>query len=86
MTLFKQLALLLSLFLLLILTTVTVLNFTSTIENAKQHLYSDAQNTAASLSLSLATANGDESTMATMMMPTGLSFIVPSFFSQFVPM
>lgn len=66
MTLFRQLALLLSLFLLVILTTVTILNFTSTIENARQHLYSDAQNTAASLSLSLATANGDESTMATM--------------------
>lgn len=66
MTLFRQLAFLLSLFLLVILTTVTILNFTSTIENAKQHLYSNAQNTAASLSLSLATANGDESTMATM--------------------
>ncbi|WP_345977952.1 LapD/MoxY N-terminal periplasmic domain-containing protein [Sulfurimonas sp. HSL3-7] len=66
MTLFKQLALLLSLFLLIILTTVTVQNFTSTIENAEQQLYSDAQNTAASLSLSLAAANGDESTMATM--------------------
>ncbi len=66
MTLFKQLAMMLSLFLLIILTTVTILNFTSTIENAEQQLYSDAQNTAASLSLSLAAANGDESTMSTM--------------------
>jgi EAL domain-containing protein (putative c-di-GMP-specific phosphodiesterase class I) len=66
MTLFKQLAMMLSLFLLIILMTVTALNFTSAIENAEQQLYSDAENTAASLSLSLAAAKGDESTMATM--------------------
>lgn len=66
MTLFKQLALLLSLFLLVILTTVTILDFTSTIDNAERQLHIDAQNTASSLSLSLATAKGDESIMATM--------------------
>lgn len=66
MTLFKQLALLLSVFLLIILTTVMLLNFNAVIKNAERQLYIDAQNTAASLSLSLATANGDESTMATM--------------------
>ena len=66
MTLFKQLGFLLSLFLMIILLTVTVLNFSSTTENAKRQLYHDAQNTAASLSLSLATAKGDKSMMATM--------------------
>jgi EAL domain-containing protein (putative c-di-GMP-specific phosphodiesterase class I)/GGDEF domain-containing protein len=66
MTLFKQLALLLSVFLLIILTTVMLLNFNAVIKNAERQLYIDAQNTAASLSLSLATANGDESMMATM--------------------
>ncbi len=66
MTLFKQLALLLSLFLLVILTTVMIIDFTSTKENAEKQLHMDAQNTASSLSLSLATAKGDESIMATM--------------------
>jgi len=66
MTLFKQLTILLSIFLLIILTTVMLLNFNAVIKNAERQLYIDAQNTAASLSLSLATANGDESTMATM--------------------
>lgn len=66
MTLFKQLAILLSVFLLIILTTVMLLNFNAVIKNAERQLYIDAQNTAASLSLSLATAKGDESTMATM--------------------
>lgn len=66
MTLYKQLGLLLSLFLLIILSTVMLLEFNATIKNTKQQLYRDAQNTAASLSLSLATAEGDEALLATM--------------------
>ncbi|MDA3947574.1 MAG: EAL domain-containing protein [Helicobacteraceae bacterium] len=66
MTLFKQLGLLLSLFLLTILSTVMLLEFNATIKNTKHQLYRDAQNTAASLSLSLASAKGDETLLATM--------------------
>ena len=66
MTLYKQLALLLSLFLLVILSTVSVLKFNATIKTTKHQLYRDAQNTAASLSLSLASAQGDESILSTM--------------------
>lgn len=66
MTLYKQLALLLSLFLLIILSTVTVLKFNGTIKTAQHQLYRDAQNTAASLSLSLASAKGDETILSTM--------------------
>jgi len=66
MTLYKQLALLLSLFLLIILSTVSVLKFNSSIKETKQQLYRNAQNTAASLSLSLASAKGDETILSTM--------------------
>lgn len=66
MTLFRQLALLISLFLLIILATVMSLNFASANEAAQQQLYEDAKNTATTLSLSLSTAAGDECTMATM--------------------
>ena len=66
MTLYKQLALLLSIFLLVILSTVSVLKFNGTIKTTKHQLYRDAQNTAASLSLSLASAKGDETILSTM--------------------
>ena len=66
MTLFKQLALLISLFLLIILTTVLTLNFQSANTTVQEQLYEDAKNTASSLSLSLSTADGDESILATM--------------------
>ena len=66
MTLYKQLALLLSLLLTLILTTVMIIVFSTRIDNAERQLHIDAQNTASSLSLSLATAKGDVSTMSTM--------------------
>jgi len=66
MTLFKQIALMLSLFLLIILTTVLILNFQSANKGVKERLYDDAKNTATSLSLSLGSANGDLSMMSTM--------------------
>lgn len=66
MTLYKQTALLLSLFLLTILTTVLVLNFQSVNRGVEERLYEDAKNTATSLSLSLGGANGDLSIMSTM--------------------
>lgn len=66
MTLFKQIALMLSLFLLIILATVLTLNFQSTNQSIQERLYEDAKNTASSLSLSLGTANGDLSVMSTM--------------------
>ncbi len=66
MTLFKQIALMLSLFLLIILTTVLVLNFQSANKGVQERLYDDAKNTATSLSLSLGSANGDISMMSTM--------------------
>jgi len=66
MTLFKQIALLVSLLLLLLLGTVLVLDFTNTTASLKEQLYEDAKNTASSLSLSMGTAGGDESIMSTM--------------------
>ena len=66
MTLFKQIAIMLSIFLIIILTTVLVLNFQSANESAQERLYEDAKNTASSLSLSLGTAGGDVSIMSTM--------------------
>jgi len=66
MTLFKQIALMLSLFLIIILTTVLKLNFQSAEDSVKERLYEDAKNTATSLSLSLGSANGDVSMMSTM--------------------
>ncbi|WP_373005318.1 LapD/MoxY N-terminal periplasmic domain-containing protein [Sulfurimonas sp.] len=66
MTLFKQIALMLSTFLIIILTTVLVLNFKSANESVQDRLYTDAKNTASSLSLSLGTAQGDISMMTTM--------------------
>ncbi len=66
MTLFKQIATMLSIFLIIILTTVLILNFNSANNAVQDRLYEDAKNTASSLSLSLGTANGDISIMSTM--------------------
>jgi diguanylate cyclase (GGDEF)-like protein len=66
MTLFKQIAVMLSIFLFIILTTVLVLNFQSSNKSVQDNLYEDAKNTATSLSLSLGSANGDISMMSTM--------------------
>jgi len=66
MTLFKQVAIMLSIFLLIILVTVLTLNFQSANKSVQDRLYEDAKNTATSLSLSLGNANGDISIMSTM--------------------
>ncbi len=66
MTLFRQIALLLSIFLIILLTTVLTLNFKSANHSVQERLYEDAKNTATSLSLSLGSANGDISMMSTM--------------------
>ncbi len=66
MTLFKQIAIMLSIFLIIILTTVLILNFKSANASVQDRLYEDAKNTATSLSLSLGSANGDVSMMSTM--------------------
>ena len=59
MTFFRQITLILSIFLLTILTTVLVLNFISANQSVQERLFEDAKNTATSLSLSLGSANGD---------------------------
>ncbi|MEA1918977.1 MAG: LapD/MoxY N-terminal periplasmic domain-containing protein [Campylobacterota bacterium] len=66
MTLYKQMALLISIILLLILTSIMFLSFRNSNEAVQENLYEDAKNTASSLSLSLGTAEGDESIMETM--------------------
>lgn len=66
MTLFRQIAIMLSIFLLIILTLVMALNFQSANKSVQERLYQDAKNTASSLSLSLGTANGDIATISTM--------------------
>jgi len=66
MTLFKQIAIILSIFLVIILSTVLVLNFYSANQSVQKRLYEDAKNTASSLSLSLGSANGDVAMMSTM--------------------
>ncbi len=66
MTLFKQIALIVSFFSFILLATVLSVNFTQTSEAVQQQLYEDAKNTATSLSLSLGTAGGDETIMSTM--------------------
>ena len=66
MTLFRQIALILSILLITILTTVLNLNFQSANASVQDRLYEDAKNTASSLSLSLGSANGDISMMSTM--------------------
>jgi diguanylate cyclase (GGDEF)-like protein len=66
MTFFKQIALLISIFLTIILLTVLTLNFRSANTQIQEQLYIDAKNTASSLSLTLGTAMGDETLMDTM--------------------
>ena len=66
MTLFKQIVLMLSIFLVTILATVLIINFKSASTSVQERLYEDAKNTASSLSLSLASAHGDISMMSTM--------------------
>lgn len=66
MTLFKQIAMMLSVFLIILLSTVLVLNFQSANDSVQKRLFEDAKNTASSLSLSLGSANGDISMMSTM--------------------
>lgn len=66
MTLFKQIFLLLSTFLLIVLTTVMLLSFKSANQATQERLYEEAKNTATSLSLTLGTSKGDVSMMSTM--------------------
>jgi diguanylate cyclase (GGDEF)-like protein len=66
MSLFKQITIIMSLFLLFVLASVMALNFNSSAKYAQDELLNNAQNTVSSLSLSLAHANGDVSAMATM--------------------
>lgn len=65
MTLFRQTAIVLMLLMVSIIVTVLILNFASASQLAEDELYQDAKNTATSLSLSLATANGDIAMMTT---------------------
>ncbi len=68
MSLFKQLAIMLTLFLAVILTSVMILNFKTASEFIQNQLYTDAKNTAHSLGLSLSKVAdpNDTSTMDTM--------------------
>ena len=66
MSLFKQISIIMSLFLFVVILSVMTLNFHSAQKYAQQELYANAQNSAASLSLSLSNAKGDVSTMSTM--------------------
>ena len=66
MTLFKQIAMMLSIFLIIMLSTVLILNFQSANDSVQKRLFDDAKNTASSLSLSLGSANGDITMMSTM--------------------
>ncbi|MDF1874283.1 EAL domain-containing protein [Sulfurimonas sp. SAG-AH-194-I05] len=66
MTLFKQIAVLFSIFLTLLLLIVLALNFQSASKSVNERLFEDAVNTATSLSLSLGSAKGDISMMSIM--------------------
>lgn len=66
MTFFKQIVLLMSMFILLILLSIMVLNFNAATEQVQNQLYANAQDTVSSLSLSLGTAKGEVSTIETM--------------------
>jgi len=66
MSLFKQISIIMSLFLLFVLASVMALNFHSSAKYAQDELLNNAQNTVSSLSLSLANANGNVSAMSTM--------------------
>ncbi|ADD66927.1 diguanylate cyclase/phosphodiesterase with extracellular sensor [Denitrovibrio acetiphilus DSM 12809] len=67
MTLFRQIQIFVTLLLVVMLIVVLKINFDSTREFVRTQLYSDAKNTANSLSLSLSTVAGDEAAMVTMM-------------------
>jgi len=66
MTLFKQIAILITIFLTILLLTILTLNFQNASKSVAERLYEDAKNTATSLSLSLGTANGNISIMSIM--------------------
>jgi len=66
MSLFKQISIILGLFLFVVIASVMTLNFHSATTYAQEELYTNAQNTTASLSLALAEAKGDIPTMSTM--------------------
>ncbi|PHR56208.1 MAG: hypothetical protein COA44_08950 [Arcobacter sp.] len=66
MSLFKQIALIMSLFLSFVFITVIYLNFQSAKQYAQEEMSNNAQNTATYLSLSLANANADVAKMSTM--------------------
>ncbi|MDF1881529.1 EAL domain-containing protein [Sulfurimonas sp. MAG313] len=66
MSLFKQITFIMSLFLLVIFTSVIYLNFQSAKKYAQEEMSNNAQNTATYLSLSLAKAQGGTSEMSTM--------------------
>ena len=66
MSLFKQIALIMSAFLFLVLVSVMVFNFQSAKQYAQEELSNNAQNTASYLSLSLTNAKGNQSKMSTM--------------------
>ncbi len=66
MSLFKQITIVMSLFLSVVILSVMTLNFHSAKKYAQEELYANAQNSAASLSLSLSNAKGDVNTMSTM--------------------
>lgn len=66
MTFFKQMVLLMSGFILLILLSIMLLNFYSATEQVQDQLYANAQDTVSSLSLSLGTTKGEASSIETM--------------------
>jgi len=66
MSLFKQISLIMSLFLSFIFITVIYLNFQSAKQYAQEEMLNNAQNTATYLSLSLATTNADLAKMSAM--------------------
>ena len=66
MSLFKQISIILSIFMFVLIASIMTLNFRSATTYAQEELYTNAQNTTASLSLALAEAKGDLPTMSTM--------------------
>lgn len=66
MSLFKQISLIMSVFLFFVLVSVMIFNFQSAKQYAQEELSNNAQNTASYLSLSLANAKGNKSEMSTM--------------------
>ena len=66
MSLFKQISLIMSVFLFFVLISVMAFNFQSAKQYAQEELANNAQNTASYLSLSLANAKGNTSEMSTM--------------------